>query len=146
MTSNERTGWRDENLSLRHRKWGKACYAVDIDFLVVEYGSESPAALIEYKHYFAQRSDITHSNYKVLSKLAERARIPFCIAIYYPDVWAFNVIPVNERAMKYFNESIIYTEKQFVEILYKMKSRIIQEEIINDLNDSIPSTELKIFC
>lgn len=138
MSFNERNGWRDEELSLRHRKWGKACYAVDIDFLVVEYGSEAPAALIEYKHLFAKKPDLGHSNYKVLCKLADRARIPFCIAIYTPDVWSFKVVPVNERAKKYFNENIMYTEQMFVEALYKMKNRIVQDEIISTLNDIMP--------
>ena len=32
----ERTGWRDEEISRRHRLWGVSCAATDIDFLLVE--------------------------------------------------------------------------------------------------------------
>jgi hypothetical protein len=33
----ERNGWRDLEMSLRHKLWGFHCPAVDIDFLMVEY-------------------------------------------------------------------------------------------------------------
>ncbi len=32
----ERTGWRDEKISQRHREWGYNCPAVDLDFEVVD--------------------------------------------------------------------------------------------------------------
>lgn len=34
MTAQERTGWRDEEISARHRIWGVNCPAVDLDFLM----------------------------------------------------------------------------------------------------------------
>lgn len=37
MSGPERTGWRDENLSRRHREWGFHCPAVDLGFLLIEY-------------------------------------------------------------------------------------------------------------
>ena len=36
----ERTGWRDEKLSQRHRMWGWDCPAVDIDFLLLGHADE----------------------------------------------------------------------------------------------------------
>jgi hypothetical protein len=65
MSAEERTGWRDEELSLRHRLyWGRDCPAVDVDFMLsdapemfddnfrlVEYYHSKPKALIEYKHW-----------------------------------------------------------------------------------------------
>ena len=32
----ERTGWRDEEISRRHRLYGVSCPMIDIDFLVSE--------------------------------------------------------------------------------------------------------------
>jgi len=34
MTAHERTGFRDEALSRRHREWGINCPAVDVDWLL----------------------------------------------------------------------------------------------------------------
>ena len=44
----ERTGWRDEALSKRHRDWGWDCPAIDIDFLMIEYDKGKSVALVEY--------------------------------------------------------------------------------------------------
>ena len=44
----ERSGWRDEMLSQRHRDWGFNCPAIDIDFLLIEYNSAKVKALVEY--------------------------------------------------------------------------------------------------
>ena len=60
MTRQERTGWRDEGISRRHRTWGVALTAVDLDFMLVEYTDGKATALIEYKSEHAapiQRSD-----------------------------------------------------------------------------------------
>ena len=49
----ERSGWRDEGISRRHRLWGVSCSATDIDFLLVEYIYNTPKAIIEYKNEHA---------------------------------------------------------------------------------------------
>ena len=50
----ERTGWRDEELSQEHRKWGFDCPTVDIDFLMLEYDTGRASALVEYKNEHAK--------------------------------------------------------------------------------------------
>ena len=45
---NERTGWRDEGISRRHRLWGVTCAATDIDFLLVEQNYNTPRAIVEW--------------------------------------------------------------------------------------------------
>ena len=61
-TTKERTGWRDERISQRHRLWGVECQAIDLDFLLVEYRSEyddiRPVAIIEYKHECAPSQNL----------------------------------------------------------------------------------------
>jgi hypothetical protein len=41
----ERTRWRDEALSARHRKWGFHCPAVDLDLILCEYDTAHVAAI-----------------------------------------------------------------------------------------------------
>lgn len=50
MSAYERSGWRDMELSGRHRIWGFNCPAVDLDFLMVEYNLGIAIAVVEYKH------------------------------------------------------------------------------------------------
>ena len=50
MSSKERTGWRDQALSERHRAWGWDCPALDMDFVMIEYDNGKATALVEYKH------------------------------------------------------------------------------------------------
>ena len=62
----ERTGWRDQAISLRHRTWGFNCPGVDFDFLMLEYSTGKPVAVVEYKHYRARMPDREHPNYRAL--------------------------------------------------------------------------------
>ncbi len=81
MTSSERTGWRDREISSRHRRWGFHCPGVDLDFLLIEYHRAEPVAIIEYKHHRAARPDLSHPSYRALLALAERVpKLPFLIA------------------------------------------------------------------
>ena len=62
----ERTGWRDQALSDRHREWGFNCPSVDLDFLMVEYNIGLPVALVEYKNERAWMPDFRHATYRAL--------------------------------------------------------------------------------
>jgi len=44
----ERTGWRDLELSKRHRQWGWDCPGIDLDFLFLEYDRGKAVAIVEY--------------------------------------------------------------------------------------------------
>src|SRR5678815_2099094 len=104
----ERTGWRDQELSQRHRLWGFNCPAVDLDFLMVEYNMGLPVGLIEYKHHCAQAPNLRHATYRALCDLADGYRdegLPFLIAFYWPDLWAFRITPVNPLAQKHFRSN-----------------------------------------
>lgn len=101
MTAEERTGWRDQELSNRHRTWGHDCPAEDVDFLLdtqptmfndsfrlVEYYHARPKALIEYKHwndstYATVMKDLglaangtMHANYRVHQDLCDNYVCP----------------------------------------------------------------------
>ena len=110
-TRQERTGWRDQAISARHRKWGVNCPAVDLDFLMIEYNSGKPCVLVEYKHFKAQHLNLNHPTYRALSALADSGNLPFIIAYYWPLCWAFRVLPVNEIAENFWSKGQRMTER-----------------------------------
>lgn len=135
----ERTGWRDQEISNRHRMWGFNCPAVDLDFLMVEYNLGKPVGLIEYKHARAQLPDLKHATYRALIELADIAGLPFCVAFYWPEVWAFRVYPVNETARKHFaapHED--FNERQFVARLYRIRYLAVGDDLLHRLHKELP--------
>jgi hypothetical protein len=140
-TRQERTGWRDEEISKRHREWGFNCPAVDLDFLVVEYNFGKPVALIEYKHNKAAPPILKHATYSALSALADGytdGPLPFVVAFYWPGVWAFRITPVNKAAFDAFQDGEMLSEYEFVRRLYKLRRLTITSELEGKLNKDLP--------
>lgn len=132
MTASERTGWRDRDLSARHRRWGFNCPAVDLDFLMVEYNLGEPAAIVEYKHHRAAMPDFRHPTYRAIQNLADRQPpLPFMVAFYWPGAWAFEIHPLNDQAMSLYGpESCELTEREFVTSLYRARSWVVEESVL----------------
>ena len=137
----ERTGWRDAEISARHREWGFNCPAVDLDFLMVEYNLGKPVGLIEYKEHHATAPDLRHPTYRALVELATLAGLPFLIAFYWPDVWAFRITPVNDAAGLTFKPNEVLSEREFVTRLYRMRALVIREVVLKQLNTTLPAGE-----
>lgn len=128
--SGERTGWRDEAISLRHREWGVSCPATDIDFLLVEYSSGEPKALIEYKMFTAAPTDYRSSQNRALRSLADKARLPLFVAYYWPETWSFQVYAFNDTAKLWLNGNRVHmTEVDFVRLLHSVRSRWLPDEL-----------------
>lgn len=143
-TRQERTGWRDESISNRHRQWGFNCPAVDLDFLVVEYNFGKPVALIEYKNYRARKPALDHATYRALSALADgytENPLPFIVAFYWPDIWAFKITPVNQSAKLSFADGEMLTEYDFVRRLYRLRRLTIAAELEGRLSRVLPSSQ-----
>lgn len=131
MSREERTGWRDEDMSNRHRTWGHNCPMVDVDFLALEYDLAEPVALVEYKA--TDMLPFAHASYKALRKLAQGYKnkgIPFFVVRYWhwgDEKWAFEVYPQNKAAYAYMHQhqpdyaGEMMTEKQWVTILYHLR-------------------------
>jgi hypothetical protein len=150
MSREERTGWRDESLSRRHRAWGYDCPAVDIDFLMIEYNRGKPVALVDYKRYTARTPEPDNKNMQALIALADGYKdgpLPFLIVRYWPDTWAIEVIPMNECAKRFYKGYSRLTELQYVTSLYKMrtksldKARALVNTIAHNLNNILPPEE-----
>lgn len=136
MGAQERTGWRDQQVSARHRRWGFNCPAVDLDFLMVEYNLGIAAALVEYKHHRAAMPDLRHATYRALENLANRQPpMPFMLAFYWPGAWAFRVFPINARALELYGDgSMDLTEREYVASLYAARSLVVQDQVLRNLN------------
>lgn len=117
----ERTGWRDQALSERHRRWGWDCPAVDVDFLFLEYDKGQPVALVEYKHERSPAQYASHPSYQAMINLGDRANIPV-FAVRYEDTFTcWSVIPLNGIATEKLSERAMMTEREWVTFLYELR-------------------------
>lgn len=139
----ENMGFRDMDISNRHRTWGWDCPAVDIDFLMCEYNFGKPIAIIEYKYYKIGSINENNITYRVLKNLAdERIRpIPFFIVLYWREIWAFRVIPMNAKAEEYVTKPTTMTEYDYVSLLYRIRRNMLKDEISEKLNKLLPDEE-----
>lgn len=130
MSRNERSGWRDEALSLRHREWGCDVPAIDVDFLLIEYDHAQPIALIDYKHTRCQSIDLTLPSYIALMRLGDAARLPIFYVVYADTFQAWSVTGINQHAKGIVPHTVIYhSESEYVEFLYRLRKRTMPEKI-----------------
>jgi len=129
MTKIERTGWRDEALSLRHREWGIDCPMTDVDFLAVEYDSGSAVAMVEYKNMNAKVQHSGHPSYRAISGICNAAKIPFFAVRYADDLSAFMVRPLNGYAVREMSEPALMSEMEYVEFLYRVRGRVVPMQV-----------------
>lgn len=117
----ERTAWRDEGISRRHRTWGWDCPCIDIDFLLIEYTHNEPVALIEYKNERATKVDFSASGYKTLIRLADMAGLPAFNVRYADDYSWFEIVALNSRGVAWVESYQTMTEAEYVAFLYKLR-------------------------
>lgn len=133
----ERTGWRDLHLSARHRKWGLACPAIDVDFLLCEYDKGKATALIEYKGEWAAKSYPSHPSYLALPNLGDRAQLPVFVVRYSMDFTFWKIIALNSVAKKMVPERVEVNEQLFVTWLYNIRGLTPPPEIFKMLESAI---------
>lgn len=142
----ERTGFRDFRLSLRHRCWGAGCPTVDIDFinggdegdqLFLEYNWGKGTAFVEYKLTYAGSVDLSRSNYQAYIETANSARKPLICARYEPDFSSWTISPLNEYARLWITEEQVMTEREWVELLYKMRGNLAPKSFFDNLFQTI---------
>ena len=129
----ERTGWRDEQISRRHRRWGYDCPAIDIDFLLMEYDRGRASALVEYKHQRAQELQTSHPSVEAFVDLANAANIPAVVCRYADDFSWWFPSPLNEKARHYIGEPKRLSESEWVTLLYQMRGRSFPKELEDQL-------------
>lgn len=130
----ERSGWRDQNLSGRHRQWGWNCPAVDLDFLFLEYDKGKAVALVEYKHENAEPQKAAHPTYQALIDLGTRASVPVFACRYADDFSWFKIVPLNEFAKGWLPERQTMNEAEWVSFLYLIRGYKITQDVLDNLS------------
>lgn len=135
----ERTEWRDAAISQRHRMYGWDAPALDIDFLMLEYDSGQPSALVEYKAQGAKAVQANHPSVKAIRFLANAARIPFFV-VFYSQVkrWCYHATPMNSFAQHYVPQPAYFSEREYVTLLYRLRNRNCPPGILSQLNTCKP--------
>ena len=129
--SPERTGWRDEGISTRHRLWGFDCPALDLDFVMVEYDYGKPMAIVEYKNERAQYHRKDSNGYKAVALLASNSKIPFIGCIYTSDLCWYAATALNEQATIFIPRPLRMTEFEWVELLYEIRGRDMPSDLFD---------------
>jgi len=119
----ERTGWRDERISRKHREWGWDCPAIDIDFLMLEYDLGKAIALVEYKHEKAAPVQFKHPSYRALKDLSDRASIPAFVVRYADDFSWWEATALNSLGEKWLPKPKKMAEKEWVAFLYQLRGQ-----------------------
>jgi hypothetical protein len=125
VSAEERTSWRDERMSQRHRGWGLHCPAVDLDLVLCEYDGGRPVALVEYKHRDA-RLDLTHRSYQALRALGQTlsGELPVLVASYCAEDWWVIVYPLNAAAEAHYpTHARRLSEQEWVRSLWALRGR-----------------------
>lgn len=130
----ERTGWRDEGLSRRHRRWGWDCPAVDLDFLFLEYDHGKASAIVEYKNEHAAPQYASHPTYQAMIDLGNRAGIPVIACRYSDDFTKWIVTPLNKEAKKHVPQRVILDEVGWVSLLYKIRGYDLPQSVADGIN------------
>ena len=133
----ERTGWRDLELSRRHRRWGWDCPAVDLDFLFLEYDRGKPVAIVEYKHERAPTQYPSHPTYLAMRELGTRAGIPVFGVRYARDFSWWRVSPLNALAKAWVPAQTEVTEQGWVALLYRVRGREVPPDLFTDWDMSV---------
>lgn len=137
LVAPERTGWRDQGLSTRHRQWGVGCPAMDIDLLMIEMDRSKVVAIVEYKGELAQPQVPTHPSYVALCDLGNRAGLPVFAVRYAHDFSWFRVVPLNHSAKAMMPTRKMMTERQYVTLLYNLRGIQPPEELIESLETAL---------
>lgn len=133
----ERTKWRDLHLSERHRKWGLAVPAIDLDFILLEYDRGRPSAIIEYKSEHSPAQFPSHPSYLALGYLGEKALVPVFAVRYAQDFSWWKVTALNNVAKRLTPNKTKIDEREFVTWLYNIRGLQPPEEIFEELEETI---------
>jgi hypothetical protein len=134
----ERSGWRDQGLSERHRQWGWDCPALDLDFLLCEYDRCLASALVEYKHEAAPKQYRSMPTYRVLRDLGTRATLPAIACRYASDFSWWRPVPLNELAESYLPDlGAKLPELEWVRLLHRMRGHEMPADLFDDMGVQI---------
>ena len=143
MSADERTGWRDQAYSKRHRTWGYDTPTLDIDStepepnetnpamasLWVEYDNFEPLFYVSLKRGNAPDNDNEEYTYW---RVGDAAGKPVVVVHYYPSEpgpWRFSVrclteTPISSRPWPAaYSDPWECEEPDYVDFLYRLRGR-----------------------
>ena len=133
----ERQGWRDQEISERHRAWGWNCPALDVDFLMLEYDNGKASAIVEYKNEHAMPQRSAHPSYRALTDLGNRSGLPVFAVRYASDFTWWRVYALNAEAGKYLNANpTLMSEADWVSLLYETRGMGLPEDVRETIENS----------
>lgn len=138
MSLHERSGKRNLTYNKRHRLYGKKLIMEDIDCIEYDYHTDEAVAVIETKFGANKTVDFNDRQVKRQIKLADKLNVPFFINQYYllderkqlmvpeqldvdPSHVQYFLIPGNRLSYKFISEPSCMTEREYVELLYKLR-------------------------
>jgi hypothetical protein len=144
VSREERTGWRSEWISRRHREWDGNCPFVDFDFVGIEFDRGAPRSVVEYKDDRAQPVDMMHPAFRAMRTIADgdHKPLPFLVARYRQDVAAFKVFAANDAACDSAGlplDGEIMSERDYVGLLYHLRGRPLPSHLARKLGSDAPS-------
>lgn len=144
MSREERTSWRDKDLSKFLREietvYGVEAPACDCDWLL--YNLKTPVALIDFKREGIPFKDCSLENANILtqSKLATLAGIPFWVCCYSADLTTFVLHPRNPIAHSYHVLYGLASPLRLSAPAFAEWNRAIRERLTDKMMDKYNST------
>ena len=135
--SAERSGWRDEALSRRHRRWGFDCPMVDLDFVGLEYDKGRATAIVECKNERAAPQYASSPSYQAMIDLGTRAGVAVFACRYTEDFASFTAVPLNDEAKKHLPKRKEMTEPEWVRFLYSLRGYDCPQSVIDGIYTEI---------
>lgn len=138
MTIQQRSPFRHEDISLRHRKWGPLGLC-DIDaWYTLELRGKRPVALVSYKregYKEALESEMTADGFIALGELAH---LPVFEVIYSADLTVYIVEPKNTPARGIHTGGIM-DEHSYVSLLYRLRRMSMPRDVKESLRTAMQS-------
>ncbi len=144
------SNYRCDDYSDMHRiafGWNAPLCDIDVTTMATEQESESvtwneydygrPKMLVETKKWNCPVFSLSHPSIQANKWLADCAKIPFVVAVYYPENWLFYVIPINDEAKFYVgNEPVYMSQRTYGRFLAHVRNRQLPADLLGKLNRS----------
>jgi len=138
----ERSGFRDQEISGWVRGLGDVPFA-DLDFIGVTFNQLEPVALIDWKRIQKLSDGDSWASLHAMTKLADRAQLPFFVVGYPAGQTYFWIRPYNDLAKLRFPEgNKRLTPRQMVQFMYSLSGREASAEKLAEYPDVLPDEVL----
>lgn len=132
MTTHRRSGYTGQEITDRHRRYGRALYALDLDLVEID-DNRDPVLFVEHKHFNA--APISDFQADVIGRIA--FDVPAVVVRYWPGTWTRFVKPLNAPAETHIHPSgWLCTERAYVDFLYDLRGRY-DDPLPSNLMDTI---------